>query len=1187
MTDTPTVNFMSGWSFDPNFDWNSLLFPSPGVLAPPVAAVPDSDGDGVNDLLDADPYNAAIGVRTEPIAPIGIDPNIDWGSISTFGGLGLGSIDPNADADGDGLTALREGELGTRDDNLDSDGDGLTDFSEATGDFSYAGTADSDGDGILDGDEQRAGSLAKRFDVDQDHDGFADDRERAVGSSVSLADSDGDGVKDLDEYVEGTDFQDADTDDDGLEDGDERRLGTRSLSISAGVDQAAINAWDSDGDGLDDAIEVAMGLDPTKVNRDDDGDGFVSGVQLRWEAPAGSNTEESIRQRMEERAGWLNDRDSYVAPDPATVSTAATDGGPNPFGGIGAAALDDTDGDGIVLAQETNIGTRDDTLDTDGDGLTDAEELEIGTNATRFDTDGDGVGDGLEHDLESIGGDYGRLSKATEQRQGLTASATGYRTADDLDGDGLTNEEEAKLGTNASLADTDDDGLSDSFEQRYGTSATDDDWDNDGLVDGREYLYGSDAKNADTDGDGWGDHAEVAAGSGIWTADTDGDGLTDYQERNEHHSDFLRADTDGDGLRDGDELRAGTDLHDGDTDDDGLSDGFEVNRSWQISVYHDDTRDGRPSGNYENYVAEQWVTSDALVADTDGDGLNDSREYLLKTDARDADTDHDEWDDLAELKAGTAAHVHQTDGEQFLHELGEVGRVVINAAGDLVFVVSGGAVTWEVGEGWESFSFKAGIPFGIAAAGLEMEFGPDGTYIGGYVMVGVAGNGLEAEAGVRLTSDGARFEAELEARGSIPGVGSGGITANLTIDDDGDAAGGGSTTLSVGTGPFKAQGGFTVRADEDGDVDTSFNLSAGAKGDEGGLSVGIVSRNGGAVAVAADASAGTGDVRGTIGLRSDEQGVDSARIGAEGSYRGAGGRKADVGAGVIVNEDGSVDGGYVKGTYSEYVDPNTVARVGGDLEGTSDGLHGSATVGLRREDVQDTDASVKVSDRGVVGKISQTETSKGGRTVEQASIEVSVRDGVFGVKADATSAGALANLAGGAGDLAGTVGAVLDSGGDTPDPPPAAAVAPAAPKPSPATAKPAGRADAVPTSTTGTTGAPAVEGPRADGSRVEHTKYGDFLVGPNDSPDARDRRAKEEAFGSEAKSEMDFAVDGLKRAVGAAVEFTQSEEMPRGTYLGPTDPDSLGHDEVAEDGSRVEHTKYGDFLVGPNDSPDA
>lgn len=224
------------------------------------------------------------------------------------------------------------------------------------------------------------------------------------------------------------------------------------------------------------------------------------------------------------------------------------------------------------------------------------------------------------------------------------------------------------------------------------------------------------------------------------------------------------ADSDGDGLRDGDELRVGTDLRDGDTDNDGLSDGFEVNNSWQISVFYDDTRDGKPSGTYDNYVACQTVTSGALVADTDGDGLNDSREYLLKTDARDADTDHDEWDDGAEVRSGTEAHVHQTDGEQFLSELAEVGRWTINLAGDLVFVASGGAVTWEVGEGWESFSFKAGIPFGIAAAGIEMEFGPDGTYIGGYVTIGVAGNRLEADAGARFTEDGVRFEADLEAR---------------------------------------------------------------------------------------------------------------------------------------------------------------------------------------------------------------------------------------------------------------------------------------------------------------------------------------------------------------------------------------------------------------------------------------
>lgn len=1395
MTDTPTVNFMSGWSFDPNFDWNSLLFPSPGVLAPPVEAVPDSDGDGVNDLLDADPFNAAIGERTEPLAPIGIDQNVDWGAINVSAGLGLDGIDLDADADRDGLTVRQEMDLRTRDDNADTDGDGLSDFEEGTGDFSYADTADSDRDGILDGDEQRAGSLAKRFDVDEDGDGFADDRERAVGSSVSLADSDGDGVDDLDEYVDGTDFQDRDTDDDGLEDGDERRLGTRSLSIRAGADQAAINAWDSDGDGLDDAIEVAMGLDPTKVNRDEDGDGFVNGVQLRWEAPATSNTEEAIRQRIEDRAAWLGDRDSYVALEPGTVPTTS-DGGANPFGGIGAAALDDTDGDGIVLAQETNIGTRDDTLDTDGDGLTDAEELEIGTNATRFDTDGDGVGDGLEHDLESIGGDYARLSKATEQRQGLTASATGYHTADDQDGDGLSDEEEAKLGTDALQADTDHDGLSDSFEQRYGTSATDDDWDNDGLVDGREYLYGSDAKNADTDGDGWNDHSEVAVGSGIWTADTDGDGLSDYQERYELRSDFLRADSDGDGLSDGDELRAGTDLRDGDTDNDGLSDGFEVNGGWDISVYFDDTREGRASGNYENYVATQRVTSDALVADTDGDGLNDSREYLLRTDARDADTDHDEWDDGAEVRSGTEAHVHQTDGEQFLSELAEVGRWTINLAGDLVFVASGGAVTWEVGEGWESFSFKAGIPFGIAAAGIEMEFGPDGTYIGGYVRVGVAGNGVEVDAGVRLTSDGARFEADLEARGSIPGVGSGSAEANITVGPDGDVAGGGSTTISVGTGPFKAQGGVAVSADEDGDVDASFNISAGAKGDEGGVSLGVTYRdgaNGEKVSVSADASAGTSDVRGTIGLRADEDGVDSARIGAEGSYRGPGGRKADVGAGVIVNEDGTVDGGFVKGTVSEYVDPNTVARVGGEFEGSSDGLHGSATVGLRREDVQDTDASLKVGDRGVVAKVSQTETSKAG-TTEQASIEISVRDGVLGAKAEGTSAAALANLAGGVGDLAGTAAGLLGSDGDDVGAGPGDAANaldaadgaaqrhddpvmpvsrrdPAEVSPS-GTGTGTGTATASPTSElgeafvagavdgfqrehpdasaeeveayraevasfaeqmasefgastyadaaragymAGTAGGwdaahpdatdeerdarelhgygeeasgagysndrtpeleaalaalhahardagmsaeaadvfvrdvdraltsaevrdhvessgisaaaedrlaalqairdraeeqgidpevaqemvrtldgmltteglvslgksswpdpatvpeapasgPEVMGaPAEDGSRVLHTKYGDFLVYPDGSVPDRAERAKEAAFGSESDTPLEWAADDFRRSVGEAVEFMRSEDMPRGEYLGPTDPDRSGADEaVAE-----------------------
>lgn len=61
----------------------------------------------------------------------------------------------------------------------------------------------------------------------------------------------------------------------------------------------------------------------------------------------------------------------------------------------------------------------------------------------------------------------------------------------DTDGDGLTDAEEATLGTTASSPDTDADGLSDFDEVR---------------------IYRSDPKNADTDGDGYKDGEEVKNG---------------------------------------------------------------------------------------------------------------------------------------------------------------------------------------------------------------------------------------------------------------------------------------------------------------------------------------------------------------------------------------------------------------------------------------------------------------------------------------------------------------------------------------------------------------------------------------------------------------------------------------------------------------------------------------------------
>jgi hypothetical protein len=124
----------------------------------------------------------------------------------------------------------------------------------------------------------------------------------------------------------------------------------------------------------------------------------------------------------------------------------------------------------------------------------------------------------------------------------------------DSDGDGLTNDREAALGTDPLKPDTDGDKLSDRDEvETYLTNPLVPDTDGDGLQDGDEVLtYQTDPRNPDTDGDGLNDGAEIAA-----------------------KTDPRNPDTDGDGLRDGDEIKLGTNPLNPDSDNDGLKDGQE------------------------------------------------------------------------------------------------------------------------------------------------------------------------------------------------------------------------------------------------------------------------------------------------------------------------------------------------------------------------------------------------------------------------------------------------------------------------------------------------------------------------------------------------------------------------------------------------------------------------------------
>jgi hypothetical protein len=217
-----------------------------------------------------------------------------------------------------------------------------------------------------------------------------------------------------------------DTDGDGLDDAQEIALGTDP------------NDPDTDGDGLTDGEEVNLGTDPT--DPDTDGDGLTDGQEVSGEAtiggatllfpptdPLNPDTDGDALTDWEEVTGVLNDRyraRAFLSNSPGSTNPVAAD----------------TDNDGLLDGEEvfgealvngqrrTFTPTDPNDPDTDGDGLLDGEEVrglrvtEAGvriefpaTNPTQGDTDGDGHGDFVEvqqrtdptnpNDYPSTGGD--------------------------------------------------------------------------------------------------------------------------------------------------------------------------------------------------------------------------------------------------------------------------------------------------------------------------------------------------------------------------------------------------------------------------------------------------------------------------------------------------------------------------------------------------------------------------------------------------------------------------------------------------------------------------------------------------------------------------------------------------------------------------------------------------------------
>jgi MYXO-CTERM domain-containing protein len=394
----------------------------------------DSDGDGIQDGTELGTDCKGPGTKAGVCKPDAdptttTDPSkadTDNGGVedgiedkNKDGKKDAGETDPNdpkddKDTDGDGVPDAIEDENGTDKNDADTDDDGLSD-----GDEIKAGTdptkADTDGDGIQDGTE-----LGKQCDV--------------AGANGTKGTDASKCIKDADPSTT-TDPKDDDTDGGGKKDGAEDT--NKNGKIDAGETDPNdpkddSDGVDTDGDGLPDDVEIAVGTDPNDrdsdddgvldgdekdVGKDSDGDGKKNGVDPDSDNDGIFDGTE-LGKDCSDKGTDTSKKTCVPDADPSTTTDPTkddTDGGSkkdgdedkNKNGKIDAGETDpndpkddkggaDSDNDGLTDAEEGEFGTDPNDADTDDDGLLDGEEKDLGTNGKKADTDGDGILDGTE-----------------------------------------------------------------------------------------------------------------------------------------------------------------------------------------------------------------------------------------------------------------------------------------------------------------------------------------------------------------------------------------------------------------------------------------------------------------------------------------------------------------------------------------------------------------------------------------------------------------------------------------------------------------------------------------------------------------------------------------------------------------------------------------------------------------------
>jgi outer membrane protein OmpA-like peptidoglycan-associated protein len=311
-------------------------------------------------------------------------------------------------SDGNGGTAIVDVTV-TVTSPIDTDGDGINDAIEvATG--TNPNDDDSDDDGLMDGteDANRNGNVdegeTNPRDFDSDDDGLSDGLERGLAAAQGDDTNPAIFTPDQDPSTR-TDPLKPDTDEGGVNDGieDRNRNGRFEPGELNPLDPR--DDIDADGDGVDNALEEEIGLNPFDNDSDDDGvtdgmdgiidtdgdgainaldpdsdgDGLLDGTErgvVVTAVPSGTNMAS---------ANFRADADPTTSTNPLVADTDADQLGDGE---------EDRNHNGLVDERETDPNK----ADTDGDELSDGVEVK-GQNPTDpllSDTDSDGLSDGAE-----------------------------------------------------------------------------------------------------------------------------------------------------------------------------------------------------------------------------------------------------------------------------------------------------------------------------------------------------------------------------------------------------------------------------------------------------------------------------------------------------------------------------------------------------------------------------------------------------------------------------------------------------------------------------------------------------------------------------------------------------------------------------------------------------------------------